>query len=349
MLRISRKPLTTIQRQSILIYDHVYNGLQESKKDDSITISNRSISMLRSLTNGNRKSYERPTNNIHWNQSSISHQLYNQIRYFGKRGRKGAAMGHHIEKLKEIAHREAKKSKEKKDNSAKKMNSNKESKVEENTQVEMDEDLEDLEDDEDEEDEENDETIPSLPSVDKLSKRMQSAVESLEKSFRTIRGADPTPELFENIQVSAYGSVVPLNTLAQVFISSPSMAVLTCYDPSTAKNVRDAIRDSGMNFNPRIDENATGEVHVPIPKVSMETRMILVKQLHNMVDRHKARIRNIRKRANDKIKKAKDGKIDGISKDDAFRVGKDIDQLTHDMNEKMMEMLAKKEKTIKGK
>lgn len=202
------------------------------------------------------------------------------------------------------------------------------------------------EENEDENEDEND--IDTLPSIDKTRKRMQSIVDSMEHSLRSLRGAEPTPELFEHIQVNAYGSSVALNTLAQVVISSPSLVVLTCYDPSTSKNVRDSVAQAGLNLNPRIDDPSSGEVQVPIPKISTETRSTLAKELHKMAERYKSRIRDVRKRANDKVKKGKDGKLEGISKDDAFRVGKEIDDLTHEINQKVNEILDEKEKTIMG-
>ena len=268
-----------------------------------------------------------------------TNQKLGQVRYFGKRGKK-AAMGHHLEKLDELAHRlnkgEKKKGKTHNDPPSPP------------PPPEEEEFAYDDEEEDDDDEDEGEETVPTLPSVDKTRKRMQSILNSMENAFRSIRGAEPSPELFENIEVVAYGSTVQLNTVAQVIISSPSLAVLACYDPSTTTNVRDAVRDAGLNFNPRIDDPASGEVQVPIPKVSTETRMTLVKQLHKMTERYKTRVRNVRKKANDKVKKGKDGKLEGISKDDAFRVGKEIDDLTHEISEKISLMLQEKEDAIKG-
>jgi len=267
---------------------------------------------------------------------------YNTIQYrtFAKRGRKGAAMGHHLEKLDELAHRVNKAENKKKKGNQKKSDDSV-------TEDSFDDHSEDFDDDDDD-NEGDEENIPSLPSIEKTQTRMESILSSLENSFRSIRGAEPTPELFDSIQVNAYGSAVPLNTLAQVVITSPSLATISCYDPSTAPNVSEAIRDSGMNFNSRIDDPSSGEVLVPIPKVSAETRMALVKQLHKMTERYRLRIRNVRKRANDKVKKGKDGKLEGVSKDDAFNVGKQIDELTQQMIKKIEGMLEQKENTIKG-
>jgi len=173
--------------------------------------------------------------------------------------------------------------------------------------------------------------IPLLPDTDDVKDRMLKVVTAMEQSFRAIRGAEPTPELFDSISVRAYGELTPLSSVAQVVITSPNQATLTCYDPETAPAVRDAVRDSGLNFNPRIEEGDGGVVVVPIPKVSMETRKTLARQLGKAAEASRQRVRRIRRAAQDVVKKGKDGKLEGVSKDDAFRVGKDIDSVTEEV------------------
>jgi len=192
--------------------------------------------------------------------------------------------------------------------------------------------------------EDTDDDVPSLPDVDDVRKRMVRVVDATEESFRKVRGAEPTPELFENIQVRAYGALAPLSSVAQVIIAGPTMATLTCYDPETAGAVRDAVRDAGLNFNPRIDDGGT--VMCPIPKVSMETRQSLVKQLGKAAEASKQRVRRIRRAAQDIVKKGKDGKLDGVSKDDAFRVGKDIDAVTEETVAMLNGVFEKKQESI---
>ena len=176
-----------------------------------------------------------------------------------------------------------------------------------------------------------DDNIPFLPDTDDVRNRMLKVVTATEQSFRAIRGAEPTPELFDSISVRAYGELTPLSSVAQVVIASPNQATLTCYDPETAAAVRDAVRDSGLNFNPRIEEGDGGVVVVPIPKVSMETRKTLARQLGKAAEASRQRVRRIRRAAQDVVKRGKDGKLEGVSKDDAFRVGKDIDAVTEEV------------------
>eukprot|EP00957_Ditylum_brightwellii_P107678 8214730-Ditylum_brightwellii.AAC.1 len=101
----------------------------------------------------------------------------------------------------------------------------------------------------------DEDTLPTLPDPNDVKQRMLKIVTHLENSFRAIRGSEPTPELFEVIPVSAYDSTMPLSSLCQVVISTPTRVLLNCFDPSTAPAVRDAVRDSGKNLNPIMDEN----------------------------------------------------------------------------------------------
>mmetsp|Transcript_14834 Transcript_14834/g.18039 ORF Transcript_14834/g.18039 Transcript_14834/m.18039 type:complete len:300 (-) Transcript_14834:163-1062(-) len=183
-----------------------------------------------------------------------------------------------------------------------------------------------------------------LPDPDQVKERMTNVISTLTKSFQSVRGSEPTPELFDAISVDVYGSKSPLSSVAQVLIQSPTRAILSCFDPSTAAAVRDAVRDSGMNFNPQLGDG--GDVVVPIPKVSNETRVAIAKQLGGMAEKAKMRIRNIRRSAMEEVKLGKDGKLEGVSKDDAFRVGKEIDGVTEDMGKTLNEVLETKQAAI---
>ena len=202
-----------------------------------------------------------------------------------------------------------------------------------------------LVDDDDKEEAENEE-LPQLPDVTILKQKMVRVVTHLENSLKSIRGGEPTPEMFENIMVMAYGTATPLSSVAQVVILSPTLAKCSCFDPENAKGVRDAIRDGGLNLNPRIDDPASGEVIVPVPKVSAETRQLLTKQIGKMGEASRTKIRNIRRRAHDICKKGQTGKLDGISKDDAFRISKEVESTTEQMIEQVNTVVDAKQSSV---
>ena len=172
---------------------------------------------------------------------------------------------------------------------------------------------------------------------------MMKVVDRLKESFKAIRGAEPTPELFDSITVDAYGDSAPLSAVAQVVIVSPTMANVSCFDPALAKDVRNAIRDS-LDLNPQLEED--GVVKVPLPRVSMETRQKIVKQLNKQAEATRTRIRNVRRKAMETVKVGKEGKLEGVSKDDAFRAAKEIDAVVDDVTKLINDAVHAKEASV---
>ncbi len=208
------------------------------------------------------------------NQSPIiSHiQQCQQVRYKRKAGK----MGQHLKNLEEIAHREEHERAKEKRKSKKGKDKNNSEAIAQSIAM-SDDEIPTIQEDETETvfdhggNDDDDDSVPSLPSKEEVKSRMMKVVNAMEESFKAIRGAEATPELFDNVQVKAYGSMTALNAVAQVVINTPTMATITCFDPDVAPAVRDAVRDAGMNFNPRIED---GVVVVPIPRVSAETRKV---------------------------------------------------------------------------
>lgn len=173
---------------------------------------------------------------------------------------------------------------------------------------------------------EGDDGEPSLPDPDQVKRRMMAIVDRFEESLKSIRGAEPTPEMFDDVQVNAYGSMTPLKAVGQVVIVSNTLAQITCFDPSVAKDVQKAIQ-LALELNPQSGDEP-GLIRVPLPRVSMEVREQTVKQLQKKHEKVKQRIRSVRRKAMDVVKKGKDGKLAGVSKDDAFASGKDVDAVS---------------------
>lgn len=280
-------------------------------------------------------------NNTHAYASSGSIRLF---------GRKASKMGHHIESLDEMAHKdsreEARTRREEKKKKSKKarLSASKESAA-----------AADDDDDEGSDDEVNDESIENvdadgnqmLPESATVRSKMLMVIASIERSFSSIRGGEATPELFDAVRVSAYGEIVPLSSVGQVIIEDAQRATISCYDPSVANDVRDAVRDMpGLSLNPYLEEGGSGVVIIPIPRVSEETRKEIVKELGRQAENGRQRIRKIRRSAMDIVKKGKDGKLEGISKDDAFRVGKEVDSVTEEVLSLLNGIVDKKQKSV---
>jgi ribosome recycling factor len=110
---------------------------------------------------------------------------------------------------------------------------------------------------------------------------------------------------------------------------SNTLAQITCFDPSVAKDVQKAVQ-LALELNPQAGDEP-GLIRVPLPRVSMEVREQTAKQLQKKHEAAKQRIRDVRRKAMDVVKKGKDGKLAGISKDDAFASGKDVDAVTEEV------------------
>ena len=271
-----------------------------------------------------------------------NHTSLGSIRLFG---RKASKMGHHIQNLDEMAHKdsreEARNRREEKKKKSKKarMSSSKESAATAN-----DTDNEEIDDSISVVDEDGNQL---LPEPDTVRSKMLLVIASIERSFSTIRGGEATPEMFDAVRVSAYGEVVPLSSVGQVIIEDAQRATISCYDPSVASDVRDAVRDMpGLSLNPYLEEGGSGVVIIPIPRVSEETRKEIVKELGRQAENGRQRVRKIRRTAMDIVKKGKDGKLEGISKDDAFRVGKDVDSVTEEVLSVLNGIVDKKQKSV---
>lgn len=261
-------------------------------------------------------------------------------------------MGHHIQNLDEMAHsdsreearhrREKKKKKSKKHRLDFKKERSKEGFVEEDETTGGGEPA-----DSDFGPKEDEFGNPLLPESSAVRSSMLMVVASLERSCSSLRGGEVTPELFDSVRVSAYGETVSLSSVGQVVIEDQQRATVSCYDPSVAADVRDAIRDMpGMNLNPYVEEGGSGVVVVPIPRASEESRKEIVKELGRKAENGKQRISKIRRGVMDIVNKGKQGKLEGISKDDAFRVGKEVDTVQKEVLAVLKDIVEKKQKSV---
>ncbi|KAL7560134.1 hypothetical protein ACA910_013147 [Epithemia clementina (nom. ined.)] len=198
-------------------------------------------------------------------------------------------------------------------------------------------------DDDYEEEEEEEEEEGMLPDMDKVKKRVNKIVDIFADSLKKIRGAEPAPELFDDVMVEAYGTHVALKTVAQVVISSPTLAYANCFDPAMAKDVETAIRNK-LEMNPAVEEG--GVVRIPLPRPSMETRKAATKLLGKKTEGYRQKVRKIRRKHMDKIKQGMAGRLEHVSKDEASRANTELEKITDDAMKKINELAEKKHEKI---
>jgi ribosome recycling factor len=144
--------------------------------------------------------------------------------------------------------------------------------------------------------------------------------------------------MLEGILVEYYGTEVPINQVATINVPEPRMLLIQPFDKNSLSAIEKAILKSDLNLNPQNDGNV---IRLILPEMTQERRMELIKLVKQKLEEAKVAIRNVRRDANDDIKK-----ISGISKDEQKHYQDEVQKIT-DKHIKILEELAhKKEQSI---
>jgi len=185
-------------------------------------------------------------------------------------------------------------------------------------------------------------TFRSTKEVESAAKaRMEKVLADLQHLMAGIRTGRASVSLFDNIRVDYYGTPTPLNQLATLHVPEPSLITIQPFDISQIGAIEKAIRASDLGLNPQNDGKI---VRVPIPALTEERRKELVKHLHAMTEEHRVAVRNIRRDANEALKKMLKDKL--ISEDDERRSLDEIQKLTDAEMQKLDQAAKAKEKEI---
>lgn len=163
-------------------------------------------------------------------------------------------------------------------------------------------------------------------------KRMDSAIEDSRKKLATVRTGRASVSLLDNVSVEYYGTQMPLNQVATIHAPEPTMLTVQPFDPTQLAVIEKAIRGSELGLNPANDGKL---IRVPIPPLTEERRKQMVKIVHEVAEEHRTAVRNIRRDANDHLKKMlKDKTIsEDVEKDALDEVQKLTDQHITRINE----------------
>lgn len=179
--------------------------------------------------------------------------------------------------------------------------------------------------------------------MNELRRRMEGALKSLHTEFGGLRTGRANASLLEHIQVDAYGSMVSLNSVANISIPEPHLLSVQVWDKGVVKSVEKAINAAGLGVNAVADGQT---VRVPIPPLSQERRVELTKVAKKYAEEAKVSVRNVRRDGNDALKKQeKDG---AISKDELKKQEDAVQKLTDEFIKKIDDATAVKEKEILG-
>jgi ribosome recycling factor len=163
-------------------------------------------------------------------------------------------------------------------------------------------------------------------------KRMDSAVDDARKKLATVRTGRASVSLLDNVTVEYYGTEMPLNQVATIHAPESTMLTVQPFDPTQLGNIEKAIRASELGLNPSNDGKL---IRVPIPLLTEERRRQMVKVVHDIAEEHRTAIRNVRRDANDHLKKMlKDKEIsEDTEKDGLDQIQKLTDQHITRINE----------------
>lgn len=154
--------------------------------------------------------------------------------------------------------------------------------------------------------------------------RMGRSVRDLGRAMASIRTGRASIALLDSIVVDYYGAPTPLNQLATLATPNSTTLTIQPWDVSQMAAIERAIRMSDLGINPANDGKI---IRLAIPPLTQERRRDLVRQLHKIVEQHRVAVRNIRRDANDAVKKLEKAK--SISEDESKRGHEEIQKITN--------------------
>ena len=177
--------------------------------------------------------------------------------------------------------------------------------------------------------------------MDDTDTRMAASVEDFKHKLGTVRTGRASLGILDGVGVDYYGTPTPLNQVAKLSVPEPTLIVAQPFDPSTLPAIEKAIISSDLGFNPSNDGKL---IRIPVPPLTEERRKQLAKKVGAMGEDSKTAIRQIRRDANEDIKKLeKDG---DVSEDDAHRLLDDVQKKTDKHTAQIDELCKNKEKEL---
>ena len=171
--------------------------------------------------------------------------------------------------------------------------------------------------------------------------KMQQSVDSFKSSLTKIRTGRANPGLLDSVQVDYYGSMVPISQVANVSLLDARTISVSPWEKGMGAKIEKAIRDSDLGLNPA----AQGDlIRVPMPAMTEERRKELTKVVRSEGEHAKVAIRNLRRDANDSVKKLVKDKL--VSEDDERRSQDEVQKFTDRFIADVDKLVVSKEQDI---
>ncbi|MFO7885710.1 MAG: ribosome recycling factor [Desulfobacteraceae bacterium] len=171
--------------------------------------------------------------------------------------------------------------------------------------------------------------------------KMAKSLDSLEREMVRVRTGRASLSMLDGVKVDYYGTATPLNQMASLAVPESRLITVQPWDVTVLKNVEKAILKANLGLTPSNDGKI---IRISIPPLTEERRKEIVKSVNQTCEDYKIAVRNIRRDANDDLKKLqKDG---DISEDENFKAQKTVQEVTDEHIKKIDYIFATKEKEI---
>lgn len=171
--------------------------------------------------------------------------------------------------------------------------------------------------------------------------RMKKSIEALKRDYAALRAGRATPALLDRVMIEYYGAPTPINQVANVSVPEPRMITIQPWDKGMLSDIEKAIMKSDLGLNPNSDG---AMIRLSIPQLTQERRTELAKTIHKKAEEAKVAVRNIRRDANDAIKKLEKDKE--INEDENKKAQDDMQKLIDRYIKEIDNVMAAKEKEI---
>jgi len=176
---------------------------------------------------------------------------------------------------------------------------------------------------------------------EKYEEKMAKTISVLKEDLNSVRAGRANAALLDQISVDYYGTMTPLKNMSNISVPDPRTLVIAPFDPSTIKSIEKAIQVSNIGINPSNDGK---NIRLVIPPVTEETRKEKTKLIKKMGEDAKVAVRNLRRDANDEVKKLEKG--GELTEDDVKDELDEIQKLTDKCMKDIHQIVNTKEKEL---
>jgi len=171
--------------------------------------------------------------------------------------------------------------------------------------------------------------------------RMHKTLEAVTRELATVSTGKASVHLLDTVKVETYGTTMLLNQVATVSAPEARLLLVQAFDKGTVGDIVKAIQKADLGLNPQVDGQI---IRIPIPALNEERRHELARHCKNIAEEGRVAVRNIRRDANEHVKKAHKDKV--VSEDQQADALERIQKLTDEHIKEIDDLLAKKEKEV---